>query len=238
MRIERVISLHREASRVKPSSDLAGAVAVIAVAPRGARAQLKDVFQAPNAVNEGIHKTFAQEIGAGRGDVFTPGSSLFIIGARSVPRGPARPAAVPAQVPAAATVCGTTSARATSAAIPRIGAGLADSCAGCHGRPRGSAGHGGNTYTRPDSRDARHLFGAGLQEMLADEITTELRADPRRRDRHRAQHAHDPDRRPDLVEGAELRPAHRAPQRPHRHVRRRPASTPICACVRSWRRVG
>ncbi len=48
-------------------------LAAIAVAPGGARAQLKDVFQAPNAVNEGIHKTFAQEIGAGRGDVFTPG---------------------------------------------------------------------------------------------------------------------------------------------------------------------
>src|SRR6185369_15853612 len=55
-------------------------------------------------------------------------------------------------------------------------AGLADSCAGCHGRPRGSAGHGGDVFTRPDSRDAPHLFGLGLQEMLADEITTDLRA--------------------------------------------------------------
>ena len=49
-------------------------------------------------------------------------------------------------------------------------------CAGCHGRPRGSAGHGGDVVTRPDSRDAPHLFGLGLQEMLADEITTDLRA--------------------------------------------------------------
>jgi Di-haem oxidoreductase, putative peroxidase len=57
-----------------------------------------------------------------------------------------------------------------------IGAGLADSCAGCHGRPRGSAGFGGDVVTRPDSRDAPHLFGLGLKEMLADEITTELRA--------------------------------------------------------------
>ena len=31
-------------------------------------------------------------------------------------------------------------------------------------------------FTRPDSRDAPHLFGLGLQEMLADEITTDLRA--------------------------------------------------------------
>jgi hypothetical protein len=57
-----------------------------------------------------------------------------------------------------------------------IGAGLADSCAACHGRPRGSAGAGGDVATRPDSRDAPHLFGLGLKEMLADEITAELRA--------------------------------------------------------------
>jgi len=57
-----------------------------------------------------------------------------------------------------------------------IGAGLSDSCAGCHGRPRGSAGFGGDVATRPDSRDAPHLFGLGLKEMLADEVTTDLRA--------------------------------------------------------------
>jgi hypothetical protein len=57
-----------------------------------------------------------------------------------------------------------------------IGAGLVDSCAGCHGRPRGSAGFGGDVVTRPDSRDAPHLFGLGLKEMLADEITAQLRA--------------------------------------------------------------
>jgi hypothetical protein len=57
-----------------------------------------------------------------------------------------------------------------------IGAGLADSCAACHGRPRGAAGFGGDVATRPDSRDAPHLFGLGLKEMLADEMTRELRA--------------------------------------------------------------
>jgi len=57
-----------------------------------------------------------------------------------------------------------------------IGAGLSDSCAGCHGRPRGSAGFGGDVVTRPDSRDSPHLFGLGLKEMLADEITTQLRS--------------------------------------------------------------
>ena len=44
-----------------------------------------------------------------------------------------------------------------------IGAGLSDSCASCHGRPRGSAGGGGDVVTRPDSRDAPHLFGLGLE---------------------------------------------------------------------------
>jgi cytochrome c2 len=57
-----------------------------------------------------------------------------------------------------------------------IGAGLVDSCAGCHGRPRGAAGVGGNVVTRPDSRESPHLFGLGLKEMLADEITTDLRS--------------------------------------------------------------
>ena len=55
-----------------------------------------------------------------------------------------------------------------------IGAGSTDSCAACHGRPRGSAGSGGDVVTRPDSRDAPHLFGLGLKEMIADEITAEL----------------------------------------------------------------
>jgi Di-haem oxidoreductase, putative peroxidase len=57
-----------------------------------------------------------------------------------------------------------------------LGAGAADSCAACHGRPRGSAGFGGDVVTRPDSRDAPHLFGLGLKEMLGDEITADLRA--------------------------------------------------------------
>ncbi len=57
-----------------------------------------------------------------------------------------------------------------------FGAGLMDSCAGCHGRPRGSAGHGGVVQTFPDSRDSPHLFGLGLIEQLGDEMTTTLRA--------------------------------------------------------------
>lgn len=45
-----------------------------------------------------------------------------------------------------------------------VGAGLADSCAACHGRPRGAAGFGGDVVTRPDSRDAPHLFGLGIKD--------------------------------------------------------------------------
>ena len=56
-----------------------------------------------------------------------------------------------------------------------LGAGFADSCALCHGRPRGAAGFGGDVATRPDSRDAPHLFGLGLIEQLAEEMTNELR---------------------------------------------------------------
>jgi hypothetical protein len=60
---------------------------------------------------------------------------------------------------------------------PAIGHGLMDSCAGCHANPRGAAGAGGAViFTRPDHRDTPHVFGAGLKEMLADEITAELRA--------------------------------------------------------------
>ena len=53
---------------------------------------------------------------------------------------------------------------------------MTDSCALCHGRPRGSAGAGGNVATRPDSRDSPASLWLGLKEMLADEITTDLRS--------------------------------------------------------------
>ena len=53
--------------------------------------------------------------------------------------------------------------------------------AGRAARPASAA----TSHTRPDSRDAPHLFGLGLKEMLADEITTDLRAirEPARRSR-------------------------------------------------------
>jgi hypothetical protein len=116
------------------------------------------------------------EIGAGRGDLKTAGSSMCIINHdpfRSIRRGrqifQRKFTHLQGQGPNDGDGVGDINTNLA------LGAGLADSCALCHGRPRGSAGVGGNVVTRPDSRDAPHLFGLGLREMLADEMTTDLR---------------------------------------------------------------
>ena len=125
-----------------------------------------------------IAKSLEQQIGAGQGDVMTPGSSYYIIA-----RDPARAIRRGRQLfQRKFTFNQGAGPRVNDDSTgniqdnPALGAGLVDSCAGCHGRPRGSAGVGGDVVTRPDSRDAPHLFGLGLREMLADEITTDLRA--------------------------------------------------------------
>jgi hypothetical protein len=43
-----------------------------------AQAQMIDNTQAPNTANAGINKSLLDEIGAGRGDVMTQGSSIYI----------------------------------------------------------------------------------------------------------------------------------------------------------------
>jgi hypothetical protein len=141
-----------------------------------AGAQLVDQTLAPNNAREGIVKSLAQEIGAGRGNTTTPNSSAFIIARdsfRAVRRGrqlfQRKFTRSQGQGPL------FRDGRGNIHVDLIIGAGLADSCAACHGRPRGSAGFGGDVVTRPDSRDAPHLFGLGLKEMLGDEITFELR---------------------------------------------------------------
>jgi Di-haem oxidoreductase, putative peroxidase len=149
-----------------------------------AQAQLTDKTQT-NTVNAGINKSFADEANSflandGRGDVSTPGSSLFIINRdpfRAIRRGRqifqrkfTRDQGQGPRVNDASTGDLNDPAQAS------LGAGMVDSCGGCHGRPRGSAGAGGDVATRPDSRNAAHLFGIGLREMLADEITGDLRA--------------------------------------------------------------
>ncbi len=141
-----------------------------------ASAQLTDLVNAPNPIDAGIRKGLADQIGAGVGDVLTPDSSTFIIARdpfRSIRRGRQlfqRKFRV-AEGQGARTGDGVGDISLDGS----IGAGLGDSCATCHARPFGSAGFGGDVFTRPKSRDAPHLFGLGLQEMLADEITAELR---------------------------------------------------------------
>ena len=142
-----------------------------------AHAQLTDQTQTPNLERAGIAKSLQEEIGTGVGDWVTPGSSSFIIArdpARSIRRGRQlfQRKFTLLQGVGPRTHDGIGDIEAEGA----LGAGLVESCAGCHGRPRGAAGFGGDVATRPDSRDAPHLFGLGLQEMLADEITTDLRA--------------------------------------------------------------
>jgi cytochrome c peroxidase len=143
-----------------------------------ALAQLPDKTRTPNAANEGINKSFTQQIGAGRGNINTPGSSLFIINrdpARAIRRGrqvfQRKFVRSQGQGPLFQDGLGELTHETRA-----LGAGLADSCAACHAMPRGSAGAGGDVVTRPDSRNAPHLFGLGLKEMLADEITADLRA--------------------------------------------------------------
>jgi mono/diheme cytochrome c family protein len=153
-----------------------GAV-VLSLSTTPVYAQLIDKTLAPNIANEGINKSLADQIGAGRGDWSTPNSSSFIISRdpfRSIRRGRQLFQRKFTREQANGPIAGDGKGDVNSALA--IGAGLSDSCAGCHGRPRGAAGFGGDVATRPDSRDAPHLFGLGLKEILADEITSELRA--------------------------------------------------------------
>jgi hypothetical protein len=138
--------------------------------------QETDIFQTPNAANAGIKKSLEFQIGEGRGNINTPDSSHFII-----KRDPFRAIARGRQLFQRKFTVAQGMGPRTDDGIGDIemelslGAGLADSCAACHGRPRGAAGFGGDVFTRPDSRDAQHLFGLGIKEMLADEITQDLR---------------------------------------------------------------
>lgn len=141
-------------------------------------AGLTDSTQTQPAVPGGqINKSLQQQIGAGQRDVHTPGASIYLIKrdpARSIRRGRQlfqRKFTFEQGHGPRVSSSSTGDIHANAA----FGAGLADSCAACHGRPRGSAGFGGDVNTRPDSRDAPHLFGLGLVEMLGDEITSALR---------------------------------------------------------------
>src|SRR5262245_27013324 len=171
-------SIERSAPMKLRVYGLAVAAGVAAVASQlPAQAQMRDRLEKISgiAVGDGIQKNIGGQIGTGRGNNQTPDSSIFIIQRdpfRSVRRGRQlfQRKFLPTQGFSGRDRSGNMAVDAS------IGAGVVDSCAGCHGRPRGSAGFGGDVATRPDSRDAPHLFGLGLQEMLGDEITTDLRA--------------------------------------------------------------
>ncbi len=163
---------------------LAGVALGLVLAAGSIGAQESDVWRTPNNLDAGIRKSLEEQIGAGRGDILTPNSSRFLIA-----RDPFRAIARGRQLFQRKFSFSEGLGPRTDDGVGNIGqgddvtlfeashvAGLADSCAACHGRPRGSAGVGGNVFTRPDSRDAPHLFGLGLIEMLADEITADLRA--------------------------------------------------------------
>jgi len=144
-----------------------------------ALAQLIDRTKNPNVINAGIAKSLADEVGAGRGNVMMPGSALFNIKRdpfRSIRRGRQLFQRKFLRTQGAGPIADDLVLGGNIETSLKIGAGLTDSCASCHGRPRGSAGFGGDVVTRPESRDAPHLFGLGLKEMLADEITSDLRS--------------------------------------------------------------
>jgi hypothetical protein len=172
------VEIHERRAPIKRGVyGIAVAAGLVTVAFAGsANAQMRDTLEkiSGNTVNEGIHKNIGGQIGNGRGNNLTQGSSIYIIQRdpfRAIRRGRQlfQRKFLPTQGFNGRDRSGNIAIDAS------VGAGIVDSCAGCHGRPRGSAGHGGDVFTRPDSRDAPHLFGLGLQEMLGDEITTDLR---------------------------------------------------------------
>ena len=156
------------------------AIAVLCLGVTSAHAQLTDSTQtSPSIAGGQIGKSLEQQVGAGQGDVMMPGSSVYLIKrdpARSVRRGRQLFQRKFTQAQGFGPRVNPTS-EGDIMQMRALGAGMVDSCAGCHGRPRGAAGFGGDVVTRPDSRDAPHLFGLGLVEMLADEMTAELRGD-------------------------------------------------------------
>lgn len=124
-----------------------------------------------------IERSLADQVGSGMGDWYTPGSSSYIIHRdpfRSIRRGRQLFQRKFSQSEGLGPRHNYHSQGSISQ-TRRLGAGSADSCAGCHGNPKGSAGVGGNVATFPDGRDAPHLFGLGLVEQLADEATRDLR---------------------------------------------------------------
>ena len=122
------------------------ASAAVLLIGMAAQAQMIDNTQATSTANAGINKSLTDEIGAGRGDVLTPNSSIYIINRdpyRSIRRGrqlfQRKFTQAQGQGPNEGDGSGDINTNLA------IGAGLSDSCALCHGRPRGSAAPAGTS---------------------------------------------------------------------------------------------
>src|SRR5688500_19152991 len=101
-------------------------------------AQQNDQSQFPNAEGAGIKKTLAQQVGAGRGDAYTADSSTYIIQRdpfRSIRRGRQIFQRKFTLGQGFGPRVGDGSSDPTAPFTPAPTAGLADSCAACHGRP-------------------------------------------------------------------------------------------------------
>jgi Di-haem oxidoreductase, putative peroxidase len=138
-------------------------------------AQLPDRTRNSKFFNEGITKSLDQQIGDGAGDILTPNKPRYVIARdpfRAIRRGQQlfqrKFTRDEGQGP-------ITSNGKTNIETDINDTSLCDNCAACHTK-RGVAGFGVDAATRRDRRDAPHLFGLGLKEMLADEITAELRS--------------------------------------------------------------
>jgi hypothetical protein len=166
------------ASGVKVSSFVVACCACLSATVFG---QLVDKNKAPNAADEGISRPLIggpspSQIGEGRlGPDWNASSNVIAFDPfRAIRRGRQLFQRKFSPLEGLGQITGT--GFGDIGTDGSVGAGFADSCAACHGRPRGAAGFGGDVATRPDSRDAPHLFGLGLKEMIADEMTTGLRA--------------------------------------------------------------
>ena len=114
-------------------------------------AQMIDRTKNPNTINAGIAKSLSDQTGAGRGNMLTPNSSMFIIKRdpfRSIRRGRQLFQRKFLRTQGAGPIADDLILGGNIELSLRIGAGLSDSCASCHGRPRGSAGFGGDVVTR------------------------------------------------------------------------------------------
>jgi len=119
----------------------------LALTAAAAWGQLVDQTLAPNTAKVGILKSLQSEIGAGRGDAMTPASSVFLI-----ERDPFRSVRRGRQL-----------FQRKFTTLQSRGSGPDDGTGDINGNNAIGAG-------------VAHLFGIGLKEMLADEITFDLRS--------------------------------------------------------------